>query len=474
MENAAQTLHRLTSYEPGREWTDPLPDPRIIQDLEVNDLSRLPLFHKRYALPSVPLPSDLPPTTAPAVSVLAGTAAVPPGTLDLPQLARLLFLASGVVRTMQRPYGTYLFRAAGSAGGRFPLELYVAVPEGVADLPAGVHWYDPSTHGLVTIGPPPTGSAPAIITTGIPWRTGWRYRERGFRHVYWDAGTMLSQLLAAASSAGIEPTLHTTFADLAVSSLVGADGVHEWPVAVVGLGGPPALTATGPAATGEVDAAPLEFPLVTAAQHAGDDLTLGAAWPSGEPIATTAGDGRTVDEIILARGSTRRMDPASALPASTLVTSMEVALRGIDVPHYVAVHAVDGLPPGIYRWPDLTEPVRAGELRDELYRVCLEQGLGRDAAFVAIAATDVGALSAHAYREAQLAAGLVEGRLHLLAYAQSAGATGMTFLDSEIPALLTEPLDALLFTCVGTPDYRAAVGGRPGTPTEVRAVAPRE
>ena len=37
---------------------------------------------------------------------------------------------------------------------------------------------------------------------------------------------------------------------------------------------------------------------------------------------------------------------------------------------------------------DLTAPVRAGALRDELYRVCLDQALGRDAAFVAIAAVD--------------------------------------------------------------------------------------
>ena len=53
------------------------------------------------------------------------------------------------------------------------------------------------------VGPAPRGgTAPAIVVTGVPWRTGWRYRERGFRHVYWDAGTMLAQLLAVADSAG--------------------------------------------------------------------------------------------------------------------------------------------------------------------------------------------------------------------------------------------------------------------------------
>jgi len=43
------------------------------------------------------------------------------------------------------------------------------------------------------------------------------------------------------------------------------------PVAVVSLGEPgPALQAGGPAATGGVDRAPVEFPLVTAAQRAGE------------------------------------------------------------------------------------------------------------------------------------------------------------------------------------------------------------
>ena len=73
------------------------------------------------------------------------------------------------------------------------------------------------------------GERPPLVVTGVPWRTGWRYRERGFRHVYWDAGTMLSQLLAAADSAGLTAQLHTRFPDAAVTALVGADGVHEWP-----------------------------------------------------------------------------------------------------------------------------------------------------------------------------------------------------------------------------------------------------
>lgn len=147
METATQTLHRLTSYSPGRDWDVAIDDSRIVQDLEANDMARLPWFFKRYAerTPRLPLPRELPATREPAVAVLAGTAEAKPALLDLPNLSRLLYLSAGVVRTMDRDYGIHPFRAAGSAGGRFPLELYVAVPPG-GPLPAGVHWYDPLEH----------------------------------------------------------------------------------------------------------------------------------------------------------------------------------------------------------------------------------------------------------------------------------------------------------------------------------------
>ena len=156
-----------------------------------------------------------------------------------------------------------------------------------------------------------------------------------------------------------------------------------------------------------------------------------------------------------------------------LRTSMLAAMRGIQIPHFVVVHDVEGLEPGVYRWPDLSKPVREGMLREELYRLAMEQGLAGDAAFVVIGASNVTALDDREYREAQLAAGLVEGRLHLLAYALGASACGMTFIDSEVPASIGEPLDGLLFTCVGVPEYRSASGGLPGAPTDVRGVTPR-
>ena len=111
--------------------------------------------------------------------------------------------------------------------------------------------------------------------------------------------------------------------------------------------------------------------------------------------------------------------------------------------------------------------MRAGDLRAELFDFCMEQELGRDAAFVVVSAADLAPFDDRGYREAQLGAGRVEGRLHVAAYALGLGATGMTFYDSAVESLLGQPLAGLIVTCVGVPTYRNRRGGRPGAPVKI-------
>jgi hypothetical protein len=459
--DTARLYHRLTAYEAGREWDTPVDDPHVLRDFEPMVLARFPAHCKAY-------PAGLPVVELPRTWEVRGG---PATALDLAALARLLHLSAGVVRLAERADGRrYRFRATGSAGGQFPFELYVAA-RGIDGLPDGVHWFDAIDHVLRQVGPAPGTGATTLVITGIPWRTGWRYAERGFRHLYWDAGAVLAHILAVAEDGGLAPRLRTVFPDAAVTRLVGADGVHEFPLAIVTFGdGAPAIRPGGRAATGDVDRrTPVEFPLVTAAQHAGDGDRLGAPWPrhgpspAGEPPPSAG-----LDEVILRRISTRSMDPSRSVTREAFEWSLAASLHGSRLPHVLAVHAVEGLEPGLYRYPSLDAPVRAGNLRAELFRVSDRQELPRDASFVLLAAADLDQLDDRGYREANLDAGLVSGRLHLAAFALGLGATGMTFVDAEIPALLGEPLAGLLLTCVGIPTYRHRPGGPPGAPTKMR------
>jgi SagB-type dehydrogenase family enzyme len=473
LDSGAGLLHRLTSYVPSREWDKPADDPRLRQDLVQNDPATRPPQLKTYpgGLPVVALPRDLPDPGAPATAVLAG-AACPAQPLDAAQLGRVLFLGAGVVRTREHYGRPFLFRASGSAGGRFPLEVYASA-RGVAGVPDGVHWYDAAQHALVQVAPAATGAVTTLVVTGVPWRTGWRYAERGWRHLYWDAGTLLSQLSAAAASAGFTPRLRSLFPDAAVRETVGADGVHEYPLALLSFGdGEPAIGPSGQAVQGDLP--PVEFRLCTAAQRAGERDETGAPWPDGAALSDVP-PADSIDEVIRRRGSQRLMDRSRTLPRALLEWPMAAAMRGVEVPHWVVVHGVSEMAPGLYRWPNLSRPLRTADLRDELLRISLDQFLAADAAYVVIAATPLSALDDRSYRDAQLAAGLVEGRLHLAAYALGASASGMTFVDSEVPGLLGErdDLAALLFTCVGVPAYASRAGGEPGAPVEVRQVVPR-
>src|ERR1700690_3488347 len=213
--DVARLYHRLSSYwyVPGAEWPPPIDHPLVRQAFVPNPRPTFPPHRKGYpdGLPSVELPAAWPRVPAPAIEVLAGRHTPATRPLDLEGLARILHLSAGVVRVAVRRDGRrFLFRPAGSAGGLFPLELYVAA-HAVRGLPDGVHWYDPVDHALRQVGPAPSGEATTLVVTGIPWRTGWRYSERGFRHLYWDCGTMLSHTLSLAESGGHPPRLYTRF-----------------------------------------------------------------------------------------------------------------------------------------------------------------------------------------------------------------------------------------------------------------------
>src|SRR4029077_13363335 len=83
---------------------------------------------------------------------------------------------------------------------------------------------------------PSIANASAVIAlSAIYWRSAWKYRARAYRYCYWDAGTMLANLLAAAAAEGIYADVITTFEDPALENLLGIDGDREGMVALIAL-----------------------------------------------------------------------------------------------------------------------------------------------------------------------------------------------------------------------------------------------
>ncbi|MFS8479207.1 MAG: SagB family peptide dehydrogenase [Micromonosporaceae bacterium] len=507
--HVTRRYHRETSQGP-RHWPRP-----GVPGFEPMDPLRRPEPFKRYPDALLrDLPTELPARGAPAALALSGRVPPADGTVDLELLARLLYHSAGVVRTAPGVGGDVWFRAAPSAGNLHPLEVY-AVAGDVAGLDAGLYHFAPDAFGLEelsagdhraaladTLADPDAAARPLLLVlTGIPWRTAWKYAERGWRHVYWDAGTMLANLLAVADGYGLPSRVLLGFVDAALCRVLGVDGVAEFPVAVVVLGAP-----TGPAPPGrgaptepEPSATPLsavEFPLIAQAQRAGDLATADevGAWRAAAVPGLASAPGpadpppqapaEPIESVILRRGSTRRMRRGT-VPADLLRWPMAVATRGFGadaVPpgtspltHQLAVHAVEALASGCYEWVDgAPRRLRAApesEVREVSARVCLGQALGGDSAYTDFISADLDRVldgyGDRGYRLAQLAAGVAAGRAQLAAFALGYGGTGLTFADEEIPAVFGTTAAGMLVASIGIPAYRPRPGGPPGRPTRI-------
>jgi len=450
-------------------------------DFRPLDPSNRPAPFKRYReLEPRPLPRSI--------------AATEPGRLDEAELGRLLFLAAGVSRVSDSPVfedRTY-FRTTMSAGNLHPVELYV-VGGPIGDVPAGVHHYDPLGHGLTQLRAGEFDGV-AIVLTGIPWRTAWKYGERGYRHLYWDAGGIVANLLAVTEADSLPARVFAGFDDDEVAQLVGIDGRTELPLAVVTFGSDraPDWSVDTPLslATEPISPHPIDFPLIEATQRAGIVADVGkwrvAAAELGEPATPEVPAPRElppVEDMILRRGSTRIMRPDPA-PRALLDWGMGMATRPVPcdfagqgrtlLQHFLSVHGIEGVEPGAYRWrPERRqlEVVHLGDYRPEAQLLCLRQPLGGDSAFTTFHCADLdtvlGALGARGYRAAQLEAGIAAGRLSLAAFALGFGATGLTFFDEAVSEFFSTRASCMLVTSVGIPAYRNAPGGPPGAATEL-------
>src|SRR5580658_1561288 len=85
-----------------------------------------------------------------------------------------------------------------------------------------------------------------IAMSAIYWRSEWKYRARAYRYCYWDAGTILANLLAAAAAEEISAEVITAFEDPALEALLGIDGEREGMIAMVALGRSDEPTALSP------------------------------------------------------------------------------------------------------------------------------------------------------------------------------------------------------------------------------------
>lgn len=462
------------------------------------------------------------PPQVPALSAVAHSRAAPggndgqPPTMDRDALATLCYEASGIIRRATVDDGReMLFRAASCTGKLYHIDLYPVVGE-IDGLAAGVYHFDPRTcsldvlregdyRGLLTAAvgagagkwdgshddSHPVADAPVtIIATSTWWRNAWKYRERTYRHAFWDAGTVLANLLATAHAMDRRAMAVSAFADSPVADLLGIDPEWEAPVALAPVGRGDPTPDTRPVERIDPDTEPVspevtEYPLIHDAwqastlpdgdavadwrAHAVDSRGIGTVGPGDgervplDPVSVAEQSRRPLYATIRRRrscreyaddGPSRRQlgtvldrglrgvpgdwtDGATSSSESTAGTATPAGLAFNDC--YVLATGVDGVPDGTYQYhPEERALERIGDAtsRDQ-QRLALNQGWAGDAQVNVYLLADVerlvGALGNRGYRLAQLEAGITLGRLYLATYAHRAlGGTGLTFFDDLV------------------------------------------
>ena len=162
--------------------------------------------------------------------------------LTLDELSQLLWAAQGITA----PWGG---RTAPSAGALYPLELYVVVGT-VEGLESGVYRYRPQEHELEKVKDGDaraaladaalgqefiTDAAITIVFTAVYERTTAKYRERGIRYVYMEAGHAAQNVYLQAVALDLGTVTIGAFFDSDVKTVVGIQE-HENPVYIMPVG----------------------------------------------------------------------------------------------------------------------------------------------------------------------------------------------------------------------------------------------
>lgn len=165
-------------------------------------------------------------------------------TPTIGELGQILWAAQGVTDELGH-------RTAPSAGGSYPLRIYLAVRD-VPGLPTGLYVYLPTTHALelrsegdcrtrviAAVGQAWVAAAPALITVCADFAdTRGKYGEKGVQHVYVEAGAVVQNIYLQCAALGLVTGFAGGFDDARLRTALAAPD-WETPMGVMPIGRAP-------------------------------------------------------------------------------------------------------------------------------------------------------------------------------------------------------------------------------------------
>ncbi|MDR1621323.1 MAG: SagB/ThcOx family dehydrogenase [Synergistaceae bacterium] len=164
--------------------------------------------------------------------------------LTIDELSWLLWATQGVRKTGFAVGSRRTYRNVPSAGGRHPLETYLAV-RAVEGLSPGLYRFLAVDHSLQELDVPRdvasdiaalckgqtfiAQAAATFVWVADEYRSAWRYKARGYRGIFQDAGHVGQNLYLAAANIGCGACGIGAFDDLALSRYLGVNGTDLFP-----------------------------------------------------------------------------------------------------------------------------------------------------------------------------------------------------------------------------------------------------
>jgi len=245
-ENIGQDFVRLTRYIYERESDQtlgvPRPDAIKVRSGEIISLPAIGTLK----MPEMPLAKAIEQRRS-----VRKYSAVP---LKQEELSFLLWASSWARDFRSTEQMEITFRNVPSAGSRHPLETFLDIRR-VEGIKPGLYYYHPVKHCLILYDNSPEiatkiyegcmfqemipTAAVNFILTAVPYRTVWRYGQRGYRYLYLDAGHIGQNIHLAAEAIDAGACMIGAFLDEAMNDAIGLDGIEEFVIYIASVGKKP-------------------------------------------------------------------------------------------------------------------------------------------------------------------------------------------------------------------------------------------
>lgn len=437
------------------------------------ELSPRPERFKRYHGPHVRLKTSIYKEGA------GGSFASLPGT-EL--LERILLPSFGVTSVKFHGHQSELLWSFPSAGGCYPVEIYVVVRR-LGDVEPGIYSYSALQTTLYRLGDRQAAErlGPTLreadkdadlvfVLSVVPWRTCWKYSHKGYRFSLMDAGHVAANFQLVLRAMGFPFSAYTCLRPEELGSLLRPEE-YEVPVAMIAVrvpspqgaagflaeessGAPPPSGHCEPSGDSDIHLFDWE-PIVEFQRKVNRSIREPSeAWLTRLSLPAEWTDYGRLLELIIGRRSSSAYSRCELRTDELLEMLDFISRLELHSSFHLIVHGVEGLRPGLYRFADGELGCLAeGDYREKSAGLCLGQAFIRDCSVLFVFTIDASRIPEEQfslYQQSSIDGGIMGQLIYLKSQEMGLGFSIIGgYYDQEVRDLLRlEPSHQIV--CAGS------------------------